>query len=196
MTTQEYASISDPERIRALAHPTRLVLLDYLQEKGTATATECAAHSGESVASCSFHLRMLGKYRYIEPAERRGREKPWRVAHGVRDIRPSGEVAGSLSAVTELASLVVLHQSERLHRFLANAQREDDEWIQATTIATSEVWLTVGEMAELSRELQHITDRYLDRNTDPSRRPSSARRSTVFATVNVDPLTAEPPDAA
>ncbi|MEK8225188.1 hypothetical protein NKG05_02180 [Oerskovia sp. M15] len=29
---------------------------------------------GESVASCSFHLRMLAKYRFVEPAERVGRE--------------------------------------------------------------------------------------------------------------------------
>src|SRR5690606_31380155 len=71
--------ISDPGRIRALAHPLRLELLDHLRDVGEATATECAAQVGESVASCSFHLRMLAKYGFLERAERRGKEKPWRV---------------------------------------------------------------------------------------------------------------------
>ena len=189
MTTNHHRPIHDPERIRALAHPTRLELLDFLHEKGEATATECSRRLGESVASCSFHLRMLGKYGYIEPAERRGREKPWRVAHGLRDIRPSPEVTGSLSAVTELAGLVVLHQGERLRRFLAAAHHEDDAWIQASTIATAEVWLTPEEMAELSSNLQQLANRYYERNADPAKRPPGARRSTIFATVNPDPIT-------
>jgi DNA-binding transcriptional ArsR family regulator len=190
MTTTDHRPIHDPERIRALAHPTRLELLDFLHERGEATATECSRRLGESVASCSFHLRMLGKYGYIEPAARRGREKPWRVAHGLRDIRPSPEVTGSLSAVTELAGLVVLHQGERLRRFLAGAHGEDDSWIQASTIASTEVWLTVEEMAELSHTVQHLVDRFYERNTDPGKRPPGARRSTVFATVNPDPIVA------
>ena len=71
--------ITDPQRIRALTHPLRLELMDVLAEEGAATATRCAELTGESVASCSFHLRMLAKYGYIEPAERTGREKPWRL---------------------------------------------------------------------------------------------------------------------
>jgi DNA-binding transcriptional ArsR family regulator len=190
MTTEDRRSIHDPERIRALAHPTRLELLDFLHERGEATATECSRRLGESVASCSFHLRMLGKYGYIEPAARRGREKPWRVARGLRDIRPSPEVTGSLSAVTELAGLVVLHQGERLRRFLAGAHDENDSWIQASTIATAEVWLTLDEMTELSHTVQHLVDRFYERNTDRGKRPPGARRSTVFATVNPDPIVA------
>jgi len=192
MSTHDHRSIHDPERIRALAHPTRLELLDFLHERGEATATECSRRLGESVASCSFHLRMLAKYGYIEPAARRGREKPWRVAHGLRDIRPSPEVTGSLSAVTELAALVVLHQGERLRRFLAGAHREDDSWIQASTIATAEVWLTSDEMTELSQAIQQLANPYYERTTDPGKRPPGARRSTIFATVNPDPIVPDP----
>src|SRR5690606_35097379 len=92
-------TISDPARIRALAHPTRLKLLEILGGVEDATATECAPLVGESVASCSFHLRMLAKYGYVEPAERRGREKPWRLVTRRRDLRPDPEVDGSLPAV-------------------------------------------------------------------------------------------------
>src|SRR5687767_497769 len=71
-------SPSDPERMRALAHPLRLALLQYLDDVGEATATQCARHTGESVANCSFHLRLLARYGFVEPAEQRGRERPWR----------------------------------------------------------------------------------------------------------------------
>ena len=82
MTHQDHRSDPRPRANPCPRPPTRLELLDFLHEAGEATATECSRRLGESVASCSFHLRMLGKYGYIEPAERRGREKPWRVPHG------------------------------------------------------------------------------------------------------------------
>lgn len=71
--------ISDPLAIRALAHPTRLALLEILAGEGQATATRCAELSGQSVASCSFHLRSLAKHGFIEAVPGVGRERPWRL---------------------------------------------------------------------------------------------------------------------
>ena len=65
--TVESSPISEPERVRALAHPLRLALLDFLEDGGEATATRCAEATGESVASCSFHLRILAKYGFMAP---------------------------------------------------------------------------------------------------------------------------------
>src|SRR6478735_6747999 len=96
---------SDPERMRALAHPLRLRLLSLLDDEGEATATRCAEVTGESVASCSFHLRMLAKYGFVEPAERRGREKPWRAVGQGRTTRFDPDVPGSLVAAGEVAAL-------------------------------------------------------------------------------------------
>jgi hypothetical protein len=50
-------------RLRALAHPLRWKLFGIVGREGTATATRCAELTGESVASCSYHLGMLG---YVE----------------------------------------------------------------------------------------------------------------------------------
>ena len=135
--------ITDPERIRALAHPLRLELLDYLASVEEATATQCAEVTGESVASCSFHLRMRAKYGYIEPGERRGREKPWRAKRGgLKDMRPSPDVPGSLAAVTELGSMWVQREAERIQVFLENTHREDAGWVDASTIAIADFWAT------------------------------------------------------
>lgn len=185
----EWTKISEPERIRALAHPLRLELLDYLREVPEATATECAERTGESVASCSFHLRTLAKYGYIEPAERRGREKPWRLARrGTHDMRPSTEVPGSLAAVVDLGSVWVVREAERVRRFLIDAHRESAEWIDSSTITISDFWATADELAELSADLHKITDRFRGRSQDPTLRPPHARRARLFAVANPDPL--------
>lgn len=174
-----------------MAHPVRLDLMDHLNEVGEATATECAAHTGESVANCSFHLRLLEKYGFIERGEQRGREKPWRPVSRGWDMRPDPEVPGSLHAVTEIAGLHLLRETERYREFLRQAHREDDVWIQATTLTTGEFWATVEEMAELSRDLQQITQRFAGRSDDPSLRPPGARRGRLVAAVNPEPLGGE-----
>lgn len=185
MTTHE---VFDPESIRALAHPTRLELLRYLRDVHEATATQCAEHIGESVASCSFHLRILGKYGYIERGQQRGREKPWRPAPGDRwEMHPAPNVPGSLSAVSELASLSVLQEAERLRRFFAQSDREPPEWIDASLLSTASFWATSEEMAQLSSDIMALTQRFEGREQDPARRPRGARRSRVFAAVNPDP---------
>lgn len=190
--TETHQTIHDPERIRALAHPLRLELLDYLGKVEEATATECAEQTGDSVASCSFHLRTLAKYGYIEPGEPRGREKPWRIIRAKRDMRPSPDVPGSLAAVVELGTMGILRETERIRRFLSGADREDPEWIDACTITFSDFWATAEEMAEMSRELQALTSRFHGRSEDPSLRPEGARRGRLFGVINPEPVSEEP----
>ena len=179
--------ITDPERIRALAHPVRIALLDHLGDVTEATATECAEALGESPASCSFHLRMLEKYGYIERAERRGREKPWRVRLADFDMRPDPAVPGSLRAVQAVGSLGLESEFLRAMDWFSRVDREPDEWVQAMTFTRSSFWATAEELAELSRDVQNLTNRFAGRHADPSRRPPGARYSRFFAVVNPEP---------
>lgn len=183
-------TISDPERIRALAHPVRLELLDYLADVKEATATQCAHRVGESVASCSFHLRMLAKYGFIERAEQRGREKPWRLRErgGSLQARPDQDVPGSLHAVQELATLSVTREADRVARFIAQGAAESDEWIQATAISTASFWATSAELEELGEQIQALVRQFTGR-TEPEARPEGARHSRLFLTLNPDPQT-------
>lgn len=177
--------ISDPVRIRALSHPLRLELMDVLRD-GPSTATECAQATGESVASCSFHLRMLAKYGFIEPDEPRGREKPWRLTSPGRDLRPDDSDPESLRAVGEMAQLYVEHAAENIRQWLAEAAAEPSEWIQSSTINGSSFWATAEELAEFSQIIQNLTAPYRGRNDDPSLRPEGARPISLFAAAHVD----------
>src|SRR5207237_5468648 len=74
--------LTDPGALRAIANPTRLRILSWLRLRGPATATECSEAVGESPSSCSYHLRQLARFGFVEaegegPA---GRERRWRAA--------------------------------------------------------------------------------------------------------------------
>lgn len=187
MTDSDYARITDPARLRALAHPLRLRLFDLLTERDELTATECAEAVGESVASCSFHLRTLEKYGFIERAPGRGREKPWRAKSRSWDMRPDPELPGSLAALSELATLGLDAEWQRARTFFLEIEGETDDWVQASTFTRSTFWATAEELADLSRDLQRITERFAGRSADPSLRPPGARFSRMMAVANPEP---------
>ena len=181
--------VTDPARIRALAHPLRLRLLQVLDDEGEATATRCAGITGESVASCAFHLGMLGKYGFAERAPARGREKPWRAVSRGRETRFDAGDAGGLRASGELAALVLEEQAARLRAWLADAVADDPSWVLASTISTSSFWATQAELLELRDKVAELTEPYQARWRDPQQRPEASRPARLFAVVNAEPAT-------
>src|SRR4051812_29071024 len=81
MATQDRKQITDPQALRALAHPIRLRLLELLTVDGPATGRRLADLTGESTASVSYHVGQLAKWGLVEPATElaQGRERPWRA---------------------------------------------------------------------------------------------------------------------
>src|SRR5690348_8450535 len=97
--------VTDPTAIRALAHPLRLDLMELLGTIGPATAAHCGRTLGVSQASCSFHLRQLAKYGFVEEAEPGSdrRERRWQVP----ESRPTLRIAAGGSAVQRELERVV-----------------------------------------------------------------------------------------
>ena len=177
--------ITDPLRIRALAHPLRLRLLDLLDE-GELTASECAELTGESPASCSFHLRTLAKYGYITRGTPRGREKPWRVVSRQRDIRPDDADPASVHALGAMAGLALDQATGHVRAWIDRLPVEDTEWVEASTIVTGAIWATAEELAELGRTIQHLADPFRGREDDPASRPPGARPVRVLGVTSID----------
>ncbi|SRR5690625_1315177 len=191
MAPKDQQYIDDPERIRAVAHPLRLRLLDLLKDHGELTATECAEATGESVASCSFHLRMLEKYGFIERAEQRGREKPWKlVGSGSYATGIDADVPGSLQATVELARLTFAQRSQGLWEAMQRLDREPQEWLDATRLMNFAVWATAEEATEIGEAILALFERFEDRD-DAGKRPEGARRLRVMTTIHSDPPPAE-----
>lgn len=179
--------IADPVHIRALTHPIRLRLLSHLDEVPNATATECADAIGESVASCSFHLRTLAKHGYIEPDERRGREKPWKVISRRRSQVIDRNAPGAAHALSSLASMSVSIQTERIQEWLRAAPSQPIEEVDAAAVYGASYYLTLDEVYELREELFQLGERFAGRTADPELRPDGARHVNLFGVLNIDP---------
>ncbi|MDA8324493.1 MAG: helix-turn-helix domain-containing protein [Actinomycetota bacterium] len=168
--------ITDPVTLRALAHPTRLGLLGLLRTRGPLTATQAADLIGESSASCSFHLRQLAKYGLIEEAGTgRGRERPWRAVAMFTDVPESTEDPELAEAAGAFRTMIAERYFAQVRRWLEVRAAEPAEWQEAAELGDRLLYLTAAELAELGEQVRALTDRYLDRLTDPARRPADAR---------------------
>jgi hypothetical protein len=175
--------------LRALAHPVRWKLIDLLGSERSATATRCAEVLGESVASCSYHLGILAKYGYIElvPGQA-GREKPWRLTSYHQDLSSEGlSVEGELAAEAAIEAFLD-HELARTKDRLRRRRLEPAEWREASKMLGSTMYVTAGELRQISQQLALIAQRHSDRLTDPGRRPVGAREARVFFATSVAPV--------
>lgn len=174
-------------RLRALAHPLRWKLFDIVGREDTATATRCAELTGESVASCAYHLGILGKYGYIEQVPGSGKEKPWRVTDIHQDLSAPGPELEDQLAAEAATDAFTEHEFERMRSWLGLRMSEPDEWRDATGLAGSTMWVTAQELRQIHDEIWPILERYTQRWDDPSLRPPGARAARVFVYSAVSP---------
>lgn len=168
-------TITDAERLKALAHPLRWKLIDVLAINDTATATQCAAVVGESVASCSYHLNMLAKYGFVAQAEGgQGREKPWRLTDRDHSYTHDGWDAEGVLAAEAATEALLEHEFDRMRAYLRGHDREPDEWRSLGGMTGMVQFLTAEEGNALRAEVQVLFERYRGR-TDPANRPSGSR---------------------
>jgi predicted ArsR family transcriptional regulator len=176
------ASLTDPAQLRALTHPLRIAIVDLLNLERTVTATRCAETTGESVASCSYHLSILAKYGFVEPAEGgRGREKPWRLVHEGHSWMVEDDMEPETAMAVEALSEVYLDQTaERMKWWARRAGQEPVAWRRAAGFQRTVAYLTVEELTELTAELEALARRYDARRLDPSTAPPGARPVEIF----------------
>jgi len=176
----EPRQVTDVGELRALAHPLRLRLMEELvindPATDTATATELAERLGESPANCSWHLRQLAKYGYIEEAPGGvGRERRWRAVLAVRNWEnPTGDP--EYTAASDAASDILYDHEYQAYR----AQRawrasEPADWRSSAFSLQSLGWLTADELRKLSEDFFELLQPGLQRLADPASRPPGAR---------------------
>jgi DNA-binding transcriptional ArsR family regulator len=141
--------------MRALAHPTRLALLDHLHTVDHATATECGAAVGDSPSSCSYHLRALAKWGFVEEAEGgAGRERPWRAAAARIEFEADGLEA------TVLRDELVGRQQQRLRDALRREHELPPRWRRAAQTSSATLVLTAAQLEELGARFEELLDEF------------------------------------
>jgi DNA-binding transcriptional ArsR family regulator len=186
---KQQVQLTDPRALRAYAHPTRMTLVGLLRREGPRTATQAAGLIGESVASCSYHLRVLAKYGLVEEADPGGpgRDKPWRATAVYTNWPNYSDDPAVAQAAEALTVAVVENYFHRMTRALESRRELPREWQEAERYTDTTLYLTPEELAGLGRRIDALIEEYADRLHDPSLRPEGARRVPYIQIAYVAP---------
>jgi len=174
--------ITDPRALRALAHPARLAILQYLGLDGPATATECAEVVGLSPSACSYHLRALARYGFVDEDPSGGvdrRHRPWRA----RVVAIKSESDPKRPAAFRAASrLLVESMQARVDEVRANyLDRETEyspDWQRAAGWGQDVLHVTPAELDQVRAKIYAILAEY--RRLSREDQPPGSRRVHVM----------------
>jgi DNA-binding transcriptional ArsR family regulator len=157
--------LTDPRMMRALAHPARLAIWMHIALRGPATATECAEVAGLSPSACSYHLRALARYGFVEEdraAAADGRERPWRarlLAFTMED-RPDTPAAGRVANRLLVENIRADAEEVRV-RYLDRKSEYPADWQVAAGEMFSVAHVTADELQELRAKVMEIMAPYV-----------------------------------
>jgi DNA-binding transcriptional ArsR family regulator len=170
--------ITDPQTMRALAHPVRLAILERLQRHGPATATQLAPDVGATPSVTSWHLRHLASFglvRDAEPGPDR-RQRRWEaVARGFRFEAPSDpDDEEGRSAARVLSREMFLRSGDLANRWAAEVEPElEPAWRRLAGLANTRVVVSADELAAIEDAIERILAPYVTR--DEAARPADGR---------------------
>ncbi|WP_154795444.1 ArsR/SmtB family transcription factor [Occultella kanbiaonis] len=178
--------IEDPRAMRALAHPLRFALLERLAIEGEATATELAALTDSTPSNCSFHLRTLAEFGYIERVPgHTGRDRPWRVVDIEQSWDDDGPDEESTAAVRALGATFLEWETTRIKA--AQHVPPPERWQGNLFQSGATLYVTPEEARAIGDEIGEIVMRYVPRWKNPETRPEGGELVRVFATSYLVP---------
>lgn len=163
MTRPEHRrTITDVRALAAVAHPVRVALLNQLMAYGPRTASQCADGVGASASACSYHLRQLARWGFVEPSPTRdGRERPWQATATGFALDPDLGDPAALAVQQTLAGMQLDQDAELARAFLRRADSVSQEWLDATELSRFSLLMTPGELAELTAALDALIRPYI-----------------------------------
>jgi DNA-binding transcriptional ArsR family regulator len=167
--------ISDPKAIRALAHPLRLDLLDLLVAIGPATAAQCGRILGVPQANCSFHLRQLAKYGFVQDAGPGAdrRERQWRMPDPRLSFRPQD---GTGPVSRQLQQVIVARAMQAILDYADRQDADSQQWRDSAGLVAGVAVMTAAEAADIKAQSRALLEPYFARavagglNLEPGQR--------------------------
>jgi DNA-binding transcriptional ArsR family regulator len=191
-TGKTHEKITDPERMKALAHPARMAVFDFLAGQRVAgfegaTATEIAEVAGMTPSAMSYHLRTLAKAGFIEEAPSRGdaRERLWRMKIRSFSIRAEDDASEGDKVIERTMGEMFLEQHDRnFLRWLDQRFEVDPALREAALTQQAHLRLTVDEAAEFKRRYQELEQEYADKTAKRAEQgPDPEDGTVVFHTL-------------
>jgi DNA-binding transcriptional ArsR family regulator len=175
--------LQDPRDIRALAHPARMAIIDALASGDELTATECAELTGLSPSATAYHLKLLERYDFAEPAPARndGRERPWRATDRRTRVDLDTSTPAGAAAATAVGLAYIDRSRALAGAFVATEHEEPEEWQDVALLANTDLWLTAEDTRNVTAALAAVLEPYQGRAL--ANRPDSSRRVRIMNLV-------------
>jgi DNA-binding transcriptional ArsR family regulator len=175
--------VTDPQAMRALAHPVRLAVLSYLQRNGPATATQLAPNVGATPSVTSWHLRHLAGFGLVVdaaadevPGDRR--QRWWKAAARGFSFE-IGEDPESQAAGRVLADQLYATARQQVDRWLGETEpRLEPVWRRISGISNTTIMLTADELEDLELRIDEAIARYVRRPESDA--PAGAHRVRIL----------------
>ena len=168
--------LTDPKMMRALAHPARIAIWTHIGLRGSVTATECAEVAGLSPSACSYHLRTLAKYGFIEEdraSAANGRERPWRARLLAFTLENQPDAPAAERLASRLLAENLRASSEEIRaRYLDRRSEYPADWQRAAGETFSAAHVTPDELSELRTKVLALMEPYI--RLDPAERSPGA----------------------
>lgn len=181
--------VNNPRTIRALAHPARLAIINALATGDELTATQCAELTELSPSATAYHLKLLERYGFAEPAPPRAdrRERPWRATGRRTTVDLDSSTPAGASAASAVAAAYFDTTRAVALEFTAGEYAEPEEWRNAA-LSNADLWLSVEEVERVSHELEAVLEP-LRARASRQERPAGSRRVRVMTVVVPHPRT-------
>lgn len=156
MPDETVLHITDPETLRAMAHPLRQRILIELNVREHARAADLARTLDVPANSISFHLRVLAKHHFIEEAPELARDKRDRVWKPVVErFQVDRNLAGAENAIDPyLRWLRAMFLRDR------EAPGAQDDFHEGTA---SGAFFTRDEAEQMTAEVFAVMEKWWDR---------------------------------
>jgi DNA-binding IclR family transcriptional regulator len=161
-----------------------MAIIDALATGDELTATECAELTGLSPSATAYHLKLLQRYHFAEPAPVRkdARERPWRASSGRVSFDLDSSTPAGAAATTAVALAFFDGSRALAEEFIAAESEEPEEWQDVAALANADLWLSVEEIQEVTAALAAVTQSYRGRTAHD--RPEGTRRVRVMTMVS------------
>ncbi|USQ75686.1 winged helix-turn-helix domain-containing protein [Ornithinimicrobium cryptoxanthini] len=153
-----FARQIDASAMKAFAHPLRMAMYDYLNDREAATATMLAKHTGESTGQTSYHLRQLERHGFVEedPGRGTGRERWWKAVGFRMDGIELGKDSATRPAVETMLHNQVAQRAESLREWYLRSVEEPEPWQTSSLHSRSTATMSADEADELGRALIEV----------------------------------------
>lgn len=162
--------ITNPQVMRALAHPTRLALLTQLQRGGPATATQLSEVVEASPSALSWHLRHLASFGLVREAEgeRDRRQRWWEATSRGITIEP-GEGPEAEASYRLLSDQMFGASLAQVQQWATgDGGQLTGEWLGEGGSSNTGLMLTAQEMAQVQRKVMDVLTPYLSGTREPA----------------------------